>query len=299
MCVLAAAVALAIWGGATAGDREKQARATATTSAEIQVQYYLALQDIQAGKLSIAADRLRWIIRTDKDYPGAADALHQVETALNITPTVAPTSGPQVGGNPDDLFARGQQAYQAKDWVSTIQLLQELKAVKADYRPDEVNQMLYEAYVKLGLTYVRGDRMEEGLLLFQQAEQIKPLDDQAAGEQRLARLYLTGRAYVGLNWAVAIKNFEAVYETAPNYRDVKDQLLTAYTKFADQLIALGGHCDAAALFNSYLLIKNDDAIKVKFDAETTLCAIPTLTPTPGEGTVIPVSGTPPAPIATP
>jgi len=299
VCVLAVAVGLAIWGGATAGERERQTRATATTSAEIQAQYDLAMQDIQSGKLAIAAERLRWIIQKDQAFPGASDALHQIESLLDITPTVSPTFAPQTGGNPDDLFAQGQKAYQSQDWAATIRLLQELQATKPDYRADEVKLMLYESLSKLGLNYLRTDRLEEGLLLLEQAEQIKPLDDQTAGERNLARLYLTGRAYVGLNWAVAIKNFEAIYVIAPNYRDVKDQLRKAYLAYADQLVALGGHCDAANLYDLSLQIENKDVIKAKFDAETALCAIPTAVPTPSEGTILPTDATPPTVVPTP
>ncbi len=289
ICVLAAVIGLATWGGFTAGERERQSRATATTSAEIQEQYNLALQDLQTGHYSIAAERLRWIVARDQDYPGAADALHQVESLLSITATVSPTNAPFTGGNPDDLFAQAQKDYNAQDWASAIRLLQELQAVKADYRADEVNTMLYQSLVTLGLQYVRGDRLEEGLLLLEQAEQLKPLDDQTAGERNLARLYLTGRAYSGLNWAIAIKNFEAIYAIAPGYRDVKERLYMAYVTFADQLVVLGGHCDAAALYGKALQIKNKDEIKVKFDAATAQCANPTPVLTPGTPTTMPLA----------
>jgi tetratricopeptide (TPR) repeat protein len=171
--------------------------------------------------------------------------------------------------------------------------LQQLERADPSYRTDETKEMLYISLVTLGLQYLRGDRLEEGIVLLQKAEQIKALDDQAAGERNLARLYLTGRTYAGLNWGISIKNYEAIYSTAPNYRDVKARLLEAYLKYADLLVTLGGHCDAAQLYLKALAIKKSDDVQAKSDAETAACAIPTATPaggftiTPGGPTLTP------------
>jgi tetratricopeptide (TPR) repeat protein len=295
LCVLVAAISIAAAGGYLAGQRERELHATATTVVELDVQYQIGLSDLQAGQYGLAAQRFRWIIARAPDYPGVAISLAQAEASLKVTATPQPTLQPSTGSSPDTLFAEAKGFYDSQQWSNAITRLHELETADPGYRADEVKAMLFNAQVTLGLQYLRGDRLEEGIVLLQQAEQIQALDDQAAGERNLARLYLTGRTYEVINWGIAIKNYEAIYAIAPNYRDVKTRLLAAYLKFADQLIALGGHCDAAQLLQKALGIKQADDVQAKFNAETAACAIPTPTPpggvtvTPGGPTVTPYS----------
>jgi hypothetical protein len=104
-----------------------------------------------------------------------------------------------------------------------------------------------------------------------------------------------------LNWQIAINNFRAIYDIAPDYRDVKDRLLKDYVKFGDYLVALGGHCDAAQQYQNAQDIKYDETIKPKLDAATLECSNPTATPADITGTPDPnlaLTGTPPAGTAT-
>jgi tetratricopeptide (TPR) repeat protein len=299
ICVVLAALAISGAGGYFAGERQRGQNATATTAAEIDLQYELSQDNMQAGDYPLAAKRLRWLVSVAPDYPGAKDALAQVEALLNQTATPPPTIAPSTGQSPEQLFAEAQDFYNAQQWANAIARLQEIQAADSTFRADEVKAMLYEALVTLGLQYLRSDRLQEGIVLMDRAAKIKPLDDAAAGERNLARLYQTGRTYEGLNWQIAINNYEAIYAIAPNYRDVKTRLLDAYLKFADYLTALGGHCDAAQLYQHAQDIKKNDEVQPKLDAATTACANPTPTPlggvtvTPGGPTLTPLpTGTP-------
>jgi len=309
ICVVLAAIAIAAGGGVFAGERDRAVKATTTTVAQVDQQYTLSVGDLQAGRYSMAAQRLRWIQTVEPDYPGAADALAQAESALNQTATPQPTAiPPSSGETAEQLFNEAQNFYSGQQWTNAIARLQEVQTADPTYRSDEVKAMLDQSLVTLGLQYLRGDQLEEGIALLAQAEKIRPLDDQAAGERNLARLYLTGRMYSDLNWGIAINNFEAIYATAPNYRDVKTRLRDAYVKYADYLTQLGGNCDAAQLYQKAQAIKATDDVKPKLDAATTACANPTPTPpggmtiTPGGPTLTPYptpSGAPETATATP
>lgn len=295
LCVVGATLAVAAFGGYIAGKNEAGVRGTATTVVEVDTQFGLGMQDLQNGNYELAAQRFRYVLSIFPQYPGALEALAQAEAQLGLSGTPQATLAP-ASGNPDEMFVEAQRLFDTQDWVNAIQRLQQLQRLDPAYRTDEVNAMLYESLVTLGLQYVRGDRMEEGLILLDQAARIKPLDDQAAGEKHLAELYLTGKRYAGLNWAVAINNFQAIYDTAPNYRDVKARLLEAYLRRAEELTALGGHCDAAMLYQLAQEIKNDATIVPTLDVVSTQCAIPTLTPI---STSIPGSTGTPSLIVTP
>ncbi|MBN1311916.1 MAG: hypothetical protein JXB30_10895 [Anaerolineae bacterium] len=279
-CVLAAALGVAAAGGAIAGQNELNARATQTTTAEIGVQFAQGMQDIEQGNYALAAERFRWVLRVAPDYPGAAEGLVQAENALNQPSTPMATLAASSSQNPDELFAEAQEYYDAGEWANAIRRFQDLLVVVPTYREDEVKEMLYRALVTLGLQYVRGERLQEGLAYLDQASEIRPLDDQAEGERHWAKLYLTGRTYSDLNWAIAIENFRAIYDVVPSYRDVKDQLWKAYVSYGDFLAALGGHCDAADQYDEALAIRGSDEVRAKYDMAAEECANPTATPSP-------------------
>lgn len=293
-CVLVAAVGVAGIGGMIAGQNELKVRATQTTTAEIGVQFSQAMADLESGNYALAARRFHWVLQVAPAYPGAVEGLAQAESAIGQTSTPIATLPPSTSQNPDELFAEAEGYYKATEWANAIARLQEVQSISPTYREDEVKEMLHQALVTLGLQYVRGDRLQEGLALLDQARAIRPLDDQAEGERHLATLYITGRTYSGLSWPIAIENFEAIYAVAPSYRDVKDQLWTAYVADGDQLVARGGHCDAATQYDAALQLRKKDDLQAKYDAATLACANPTPTPPPtplGDFTLTP-DGTP-------
>lgn len=300
-CVLVAALGVAGIGGAIAGQNELNTRATQTTTAEIGVQFGQAMADLELGNYALAARRFRWILQVSPGYPGAAEGLARAENAINRTPTPLATLSPSTSHDPDELFAEAEGYYQDNEWSSAIARFQELQAIAPTYRDAEVKEMLHFALVTLGLQYVRGDRLQEGLTLLDQAKVIRPLDDQAEGERHLATLYTTARTYFGLNWPITIQNFEAIYEVAPSYRDVKEQLWQAYVTYGDLLVALGGHCDAAVQYEAALDLREKDELQTKLDTAAEACANPTPIPlsTPLEDiTTTPESTDDPFPIWT-
>jgi tetratricopeptide (TPR) repeat protein len=296
-CALIAAVVVAGIGGAIAGQNELNARATQTVTADISVQFSQAMADLEMGNYSLAASRFRWVLDVAPDYPGAKEGLAQAESMINQTLTpiaTLPLSGSQ---DPAELFAEAEGYYKAAEWANAITRFQELQAISPTHREAEVKEMLYRALVTLGLQYVRGDRLQEGLTLLDQARVIRPLDDQAEGERHLATMYVTARTYFGLNWPITIDNLETIYAVAPDYRDVEDRLWQAYVAFGDQLVALGGHCDAAMQYDEALKMRRKDELQAKLDAATEACANPTPTPT-GDLTTTPEGTFDPFPIWT-
>ncbi len=291
LCVLLAALGVSAAGGAVAGQRQRQIEATQTTTAEIAVQFSLGTANLQAGQYQLAAERFRWVLARAPGYPGAAEGLAQAEQQMAAGPTAIPTLLPSTTQDPEAIFAEASGYYSRQEWPSAISRLQELQLLDPRFREVEVKEMLYQSYVTLGLSYVRGDRIQEGLLLLDQAEQIRPLDDQAAGERYLATLYSTGQTYWGLNWNVVIPNFEAIVEIAPNYRDASARLWEAHVRFADQLIGAGAHCDAVPQLEAALLLRDDSVIRDKRDAAVEACAnptsIPAATPPAGAGPTFP------------
>jgi tetratricopeptide (TPR) repeat protein len=297
ICVVATAVGVAVAGGIVAGQSERSFQATETTTADLVLQYSLGQADLQAGNYGLAAERFNWILARDPDYPGAAEGLaeaRRLAAAGTPSATALPTSQ---ASTLEELVLEAEQYLAAQQWEIAIARLQDVQTMDPRYREVEIKEMLYEALKTLGLIYVRGERIEEGIFLLEQAETIRPLDDQSGGELLLATLYIEGKTYSGLNWPIAIENFKAIYEVAPGYRDVENRLWQGYSNYGDQLALAGGFCDAAEQYQSALTIRQDDDLQASLEQSAAECANPTPTPTPTQalaGTPQP-SETPPAP----
>lgn len=295
-CVLLTAVGFSAAGGVVAGQKERDVRATQTVVAGMDEQFNLGIANLREGRYELAALRFHWIIGLDPAYPGAAEWLAEAERLLSASGigTQAPALPPSTSHNPDEIFAEAKGYFDSQQWENAITRLEELRALDPAYKTAEVRQMLWQAYKTLGLAYIRGDRIEEGLFLLDQAAAIQPLDDQTEGERRLATLYSTGKSYWGLNWPVVISNLEIVYATAPDYRDVADLLWEAYVNYGDQLNQSGAVCEAADQYETALTLRPDEEVSRKRAMAQSACdnGGGQVTPTPGSSTTPGPSPTP-------
>lgn len=295
-CVLLASIGVSAAGGVVAGENERDHRATQTTTAELELQFNLGISDLDAGRYELAAQRFRWILDLDSDYPGVLESLAEAQRRMNeaTISTQAPTLPPSGSANPEEIFSEAQGYFEAHQWENTITRLRELQMLDPRFREIEVKEMLYEALKSLGVSYIRGDRIEEGLFLLDEASMIRALDDQTEGERHLATLYATGQSYWDLNWPVVIQNFQVIYDTIPTYRDVADLLWEAHVMYGDQLSQQGSLCGAAEQYRTALEIRLDSETQEKYDLTAKDCASPTIIPT---ATTIGTSG--PTPTAGP
>ncbi len=295
LCVLSAAVVMAIAGGLRAGQQQRNSYATQTTVAEIDLQYRLGVDNLATGEYGLAVQRLSWVVERAPDYPGAAERLAEARSLSEGGPdAVAATPiPPSEAGTLDERYAEARSFYQSGQYEAAIDRLQTIRAQDPAYRSADVQEMLYDSLTTLGVRYIRtADRLEEGIFLLEQASAIRPLDDQTEGERLLATFYLTGEQYWGLNWAVVIQNFEEIYAVAPNYQDVAARLRQAYIRYGDQLAIGGAPCDAVELYQSAQRMQNDTDIQAKIQAATEACENPSPTPggdepPPGEETPAP------------
>lgn len=280
ICVVGSALLVAALGGVAAGQNQRSLSATQTTTAELDVQFELGLSDLGAGRFELAAQRFRWILDRAPEYPGAAERLADAEQlgadASAPVATDIPTSAAQTL---EERYAEARTLVENAQWETAIHRLRELESIDPEYRRVEVQEMLYRALTTLGLQFIRGERMEEGTFLLEQAQQIRPLDDQAAGELYFANLYTTVRQYWDLDWTIVIANLEAINEVLPNYRDVATRLPEAHEKFGDQLASIGAQCDAADQYEFAIGYESTETRLDKFKAATEACQNPTPTPT--------------------
>ena len=292
LCAALTAIGLSGLGGYQAGIHAQRLNATQTAEVEAGIQFSLGLDDLEQGRYELAVERFRYVLGVNPAYPGATENLALAEAALGagaITPTLPPSNTE----DPAELLAQAQEYLDAQEYEAAIVRLQELQALAPDYEPATVQEIRYSALVSLGLLYVRGDRLEEGIVLLEQAAEIHPLDDQAAGEQRLASLYLVGRDYWGINWEVVINNLSLIYAQAPAYRDVADRLREAHVRYAESYVAQADYCPAETHYAEAIRIAADETTQAQWQTAHDACALATPTPPPiGSVSVAGPPGTP-------
>ncbi len=305
LSILVAFIALGSFSGYNAGITDRKNAEATQAFASLDEQFLLAQQDVAAGRLEIARQRLQdGILRYDPGYPGAADLLAEVlvKQALLLTPTVTPT--PQATPTPDMrgeqvIFDDARSKIAAQDWDGAIQTLDALRQKNLGFRTVEVDGMYFIALRNRGVQkllgsgpYAQGPNLEGGIYDLALAERFGPLDGQAQGFRNFARAYITGASFWELDWEQVQFYMEQVYPFLPNLRDGSG--LTASERYrlatiarADQYYAAEQWCEASS---QYIIAQNfpleqpvldraNDAFIKCNPPEPTATITPTATPT--------------------
>ncbi len=255
LALLLSVAAVSAYAGYSNGMEQRQAAAATQTAADIQRQYELGLQDLEAKRYDLARQRFEFVLEQDPDYPGAVDNLTLAMLALNATatPTVVPT--PTLTPTPDlrgeqELFAQAQSALQAEDWDTAIETLLTLRKRNPAYETVQVDDMLYIALRNRGVEKILQQAdLEGGTYDLALAERFGPLDAEAKSYRVWVGLYVTGASFWEIDWGQAAYYFGQVAPLAPNLRDASgmtaaQRYLIATTNYADYLLENKEWCKA-------------------------------------------------------
>jgi len=282
--VLIAALGIAAWVGYAAGLDQRDQQARATQSAELQHQFQLGIADLEAKRYSVAIDRFRYVLERDAQFPGAAERLLQAQAALDVPATaLAPTAAPVVtarGENPAEILALAEQYAAVKDWSGVIAQIALLHTVDPQYEIVRSDALLFTALRERGIARINGEAMEAGIFDLDQAAAFSPLDETARSFRAWARLYLAGKSYWGVNWAVAADILGQLYILAPNFKDTTPLVYEARVNYAQQLALGGDACGAAEQYALALQVSEDATVAEALAAQQGLCAQATPTPEP-------------------
>ncbi len=182
-----------------------------------------------------------------------------------------------------------------KEWSDAITRLEQLRTLNPNYQTQQVNDLLYQAYVNAGQAAVAAGQIEIARGRFESALAIRNDDPQVKRQRDLAVLYLEGQQAFGYNWQTAVAKFAALYQQDPNYSDVKQRLYQAHIEYGDKACKEGAWALAQREYDAALAMTYDAQLAQKRAQVQTLCkkpVTPTFTPTlPITGTVV-LGGTP-------
>lgn len=279
-------------------ERIQQEQATA-----IETQVAHAREEIAAGNYRLALRRLEWVLEKEPDSASALALQEEARQALDAssaaTPTTAPTlpatatvaqagltPTPSAGEAPVQALRALEVLVEEESWQEAIPALIAFQSEYPAYERRKSDRLLYEAYIGRGVELLYGERVELGLYYLAQAEALGDLPQEVLDQRQWAKLYLSGIAYYGVNWDVAIANFRDLCLAAPFYQNSCERLRTALIASADQYAFNQDWCPAESLYAEAYRLENGGGVGDKLGEARAGCenATPTAT-APITGTV--------------
>lgn len=192
-----------------------------------------------------------------------------VALTVAITPTQPVTA--TVNAAVETYWITAQAAIQAGRWQEALGQLTSLKGVAPDYRSGEVQDLLFSTYVNLGTEKDNSDNLEEALLLYNRALELRPTAADIIREIELIELYLDVLTMTDVDGARTIALLDRLYALEPDYRDVRDRLQDAHIAYGDQYVRGEQWCLAADEYAAAATFSNQAEAGQKQRAAATQC----------------------------
>jgi tetratricopeptide (TPR) repeat protein len=303
LAVLAFIVLLAvgILGGYGSGMGRRYSAQNTQVTGQLQEQYQLGMDALDAGKYEVARQHFEYIIQHNPDYPGVQKAYTDLLLRMMITPTLTPTLTPTITPTPDlrsvdeiynnvvALLSAPADDLCARDWNDILARLDSLRKADINYRSAEVDGMYYISLRSRGVckiypqTYEPNAYCEDlninlngGIYDLTLAERFGPLDSNADTLRTWARMYIAGASFWDQDWDQVKSYFTQVMSALPNLSDsscvsATERWRQASINYAQLLMAKGDFCGAAGQFEDAFTIdssKNDPFISIAAEAQS-------------------------------
>ena len=183
IAVLFAALLMGGAVGFVTGNQMKARSHAQSVAVSAQVQFDLALADLEAGRYNLARQRLEYVISQAPQFPGALEKLTEAmivlaspENMMRQVAEVLPT--PTLDPRPaEELFAQAQARFADSDWTAVIDTIVALRAVDPQYQVVKVDRMVYLSLRFRGEQRILNEgNLEGGLYDLALAERFAPLD---------------------------------------------------------------------------------------------------------------------------
>jgi hypothetical protein len=266
---------------------------TTARADEIAHQIELARANQAEGSDNLALTRLEWVLAQDPSNEEALALRQQLLDAeaqpTEPPPTAAVEQTPDATVVVDDSEAGTQLAAirrlaAAEDWEAALSQLLAFQHTYPDYERGETDQLLYDTYLNLGLSYINTEKIEIGLNYFAQAERLGNLPQEARDYRSWADLYFQAVAYSGVNWDVAAGYWRDLCSAAPFFQDSCDRYDQALVGYGDQFAFNLDWCPAVDAYRVAWNRRPSELLDSKIAQAIDGCA---------SATAVPITGTNP------
>jgi tetratricopeptide (TPR) repeat protein len=260
LCVVTL-IAIGLLGGYGSGLGQRYAAQNTQVTGQLDEQFRLGTQAVEAGNFELARQYFEGILRTDSNYAGIQAAYTDLLLRMQVTPTPVFSPTPLVSPTPDlrgaeEIYNTALQLLNSSDWNGAITNLDSLRKASPTYRTAEVDGMYYMALRQRGVekitTGCQDVNLEGGIYDLTLAEHFVGtgnLDSYAESLRTYARFYIIGASFWDQDWLQAQNFFAQVLDGYPIMSDSSCKSATkrwyeATIKVADQLLAAGDTCGA-------------------------------------------------------
>jgi hypothetical protein len=282
------------------GQAERVAQETTARNEQVARQLELARQDLAEDSTHLALTRLDWVLAQEPDNADAL-ALRQQAAAGTADAAPQPTAGPRPTAEPtpetiitdDERLAELQtirRLVAGQQWQEALAALVSFQQRFPEYERPETDQLLFDTYIALGLSYANTEKVELSLNYFAQAEKLGSLPAEAEQYRLWADLYFQGIAYSGVNWSIAADYWADLCAAAPFYRDACARLDRALVGQGDTYAFYQDWCPALDIYQRAWNRQPTNALGDKVAQARDGCAAATAVPISG---TLPITGTEP------
>jgi tetratricopeptide (TPR) repeat protein len=275
LLVLVLSVGSGIYFGMRQGEQERIAR----LEREAEHHYQAGLERLDGGQLEIALAEFEYVLQIDPDHPRAEQGIAEAQARLQAVPTATPTANPEEPIT-TTVYQEALAHYEAERWQEAAAALVSLRQIDSAYEAEQVEQMLFESLYQAGMGLLEDGDFELGIFYLDRAVALRPLDEAASTQRRLAQQYVEAYSYWGADWERCIAGFEELYLAAPDYRDVFQRLYQAHLAYAEASEAQGEMCPAVEQYAGALQLLTSAEVEDKRAEAAEICARATPTPFP-------------------
>jgi len=268
---------LSVGAGAYFGVRRGEQERVRRLEQEAERHYQTGLQRLDEGNYELAEAEFEYVLQIDPGHTQAEQGLAQVEEELKADPT--PTKKPEEPIT-EALYREAQSHYEAEKWQEAAATLTSLRQIDPTYEAEQVEGMLFESRYRAGMALLEEGDFELGIFYLDRAVALRPLDEEASAERRLAKQYVEALSYWGADWDACIAQFEELYRTAPEYRDVFQRLYQAHVRYAQAWKSQGEMCPAVEQYDQALRLLNSANVEEERARAAEICRNATPTPVP-------------------
>lgn len=275
-----------IIGGAVLGGYEGLKERASARQAEVSQHYQQALEHVKNDEIELAIAELGQTLTLDPTHTEARDLLRQ----LKSTRAEAPTPTSETRQNlAEEMFSEAKALALQGDWEGTIEKLVQLRDIDSSYKPHLIADTLYNAYYELGLRLVTENNLPDALKAFDAALVERPNDPTVTQEWEKVSLYLSLETADPDDYENRIIVLKRLYESDPEFADVKDRLFKAYKSYGDQLAGKDKWCLAYPRYQEALAITFSAELETLASDAQFRCEsarLPTSTPNPTVAAVV-------------
>jgi tetratricopeptide (TPR) repeat protein len=272
LCVITL-IAIGLLAGYGSGMGQRYAAKNTVVAGQLDEQFQLGTQAVEAGNYDLAMQYFKGILRTNSNFPGIQAAYADLMLRMLVTPTPVFSPTPLISPTPDlrgaeEIYNTALQLINTSDWNGAITNLDSLRKSNPTYRTAEVDGMYYMALRQRGVEKIvntcQNVNLEGGVYDLTLAEHFVGtgnLDAYADSLRTYARLYIIGASFWDQDWVQAQNFFAQVMAGYPKLSDssclsATSRWVEATIKLAEQSLASGDYCGAENQYATAFMVND-------------------------------------------